>query len=150
MESVASKALDVDAVIEENVAVVAPVVEDLANGGGLEVGFEDLDSVLGFSVVVDEETGAVAKIDVRADEAAGADDFSLAYGRLFLGVNADCLCVPGVNSCRVLLQNFHNLICVSLVPNNGRPGHFQPLKGRVFEIFLIAEGEILKFFVGAD
>jgi hypothetical protein len=62
------------------------------------------------------------KVHIWSNEARSANHFTIANRRLFLCIDVNCLCIPGMNTIRELSQDVDYFLSLLFCSHNGRPG----------------------------
>jgi hypothetical protein len=100
VHGVSPEALDVDAMIEEDVPIIAIVVEALQVGGVLQVLLEFHDKARGIRVIVYEETRTCTEIYVGSHEGLRTYNLSVTHGTLLFCIDFYSLRIPGMDAVR--------------------------------------------------
>jgi hypothetical protein len=100
VHGVSPEALDVDAMIEEDVPIIAIVVETLQVGGVLQVLLEFHDKARGIRVIVYEEARTCTEIDIWSHEGLRAYNLSVTHWTLLFCIYFYSLSIPGMDAVR--------------------------------------------------
>ena len=100
MHGISSEAFDINSVIEEDVPIIAIVMEALKVGGVLQVLFEFHNYTLGICVVVYEQAGTCTEVDIGSYESLGTYNFSVTDRTLLFSVYFNSLSIPCMDAVR--------------------------------------------------
>jgi hypothetical protein len=100
VHGISPEALHVDAMVEEDVPIIAIVVETLQVGGVLQVLLELHNYACSIRVIVYEEARTCTEIDIWSHEGLRAYNLSVTHWTLLFGIDFYSLSIPGMDAVR--------------------------------------------------